>query len=72
MWNFFTQIPFNTTIFNDTADALVDRHPDATPVLARLNTILCKLEIDQVCVIDDVSGPFCLTADDYYNADVDE
>lgn len=53
-------------------DALVDRHPDAVPVLGRINTILCKLEIDQVCVLDDLSGPFCLTADDYYNADVDE
>lgn len=57
---------------NDTADALIDRHPEAEQVLTRLNSILCKLEIDTVCVLDDVSGPFCLTSDDYYNADVDE
>lgn len=62
----------NTTLANDTAAAIVDRHPDAVPVLARLNTVLVRLEIDQVCVIDDVNGPFCLTSDDYYNADVDE
>lgn len=51
--------------------AIIDRHPDAVPILGRLNTILCKLEIDQVCVVDDVRGQFCLTPDDYYNADVD-
>lgn len=57
---------------NDTTDALIDRHPEAVPILARLNTVICKLEIDQVCVLDEESGPFCLTPDDYYNADVDE
>lgn len=57
---------------NDTADALVDRHPEAVPVLARLNTILCRLDIETVCVMDDVNGQFCLASDDYYNADVDE
>lgn len=66
------QIPPNTTMYNDTMDVLVDRHPDAVPVLGRLNTILCKIEIDQICVIDKVNGPFCLTDADYYNADVDE
>lgn len=59
-------------MYNDTMDCLVDRHPDAVSVLGRLNTILCKLEIDQICVIDKVIGPFCLTDVDYYNADVDE
>lgn len=53
-------------------DALVDRHPEAVSILGRLNTILCKIEIDQVCVLDRVSGPFCLTTDDYYDADVDQ
>lgn len=59
-------------MYNYTADALVDRHPEAVPVLARINTILCKIEIDQVCIMNDLSGPFCLIPDDYYNADVDE
>lgn len=57
---------------NDTMDALVNRHPEAVSVLGRLNTILCKVEIEQICVLDRVSGPFCLTTDDYYNADVDQ
>lgn len=57
---------------NDTMNALVNRHPEAVPVLARLNTIICQIEIDQICVLDRVSGPFCLTSDDYYNADVDQ
>lgn len=52
--------------------AIVSRHPDAVPVLGRLNTILCRLEIDQVCFSDEDRGQFCLTADDYYYADVDE
>ncbi|XP_031624507.1 uncharacterized protein LOC116341532 isoform X1 [Contarinia nasturtii] len=69
---YVVQIPADTMMFNDTNDAILDRHPDAAPVLSRLNTILVRLEIDQVCVIDDVSGPFCLPADSYYNADVDE
>lgn len=68
----FSQIPSETTMFNETSDALLNRHPDAAPILNRLNTILCRLEIDQVCVIDDANGQFCLAADDYYNADVDE
>lgn len=59
-------------MFNDTMDVLANRHPDAVPILGRLNTIICKLEIDQICVIDKVNGPFCLTDEDYYNADVDE
>lgn len=58
-------------MFNETSDALLSRHPDAAATLTRLNTILVKLEIDQVCVIDDISGAFCLPADSYYNADVD-
>lgn len=66
------QIPENTTVYNIAADALVSRHPEANSVLARINTIICQIEIDDVCVSNELSGPFCLTPDDYYNADVDE
>lgn len=52
--------------------AIVSRHPDAVPVLGRLNTILCRLEIEQICFPDETLGQVCLTADDYYYADVDE
>lgn len=66
------QVPFNTTDGNETMAAIVSRHPDAVPVLGRLNTILCRLEIEQVCFPDEPVGQNCFTADDYYYADVDE
>lgn len=51
---------------------ILNRHPQSVTVLQRLNTILCRIEIEQACVLDDSIGYFCVSADDYYNADVDE
>lgn len=66
------QIPFNSTDANNTIAAITSRHPYASAIATRLNTLLCKIEIDQICVIDEMAGAFYLTSDDYYNADVDE
>lgn len=66
------QIPLNSTDANNTIAAITSRHPYAETIATRLNTLLCKIEIDQICVVDETVGPFYLTVDDYYNADVDE
>lgn len=62
----------NATDANSTIEAITSRHPYAAAIATRLNTLLCKIEIEQICVIDETIGTFYVTVDEYYNADVDE
>lgn len=72
LYEFISQIPFNETDANGIIEAITSRHPFAATIATRLNAILCKIEIEQICVIDELIGPYYLAADEYYNADVDK
>ena len=65
------QIPKNTTEFDVAARAFESRHPAINRWDAAHNFFLCKLEIQQITVLDYYGGPHFVTVDEYYDANFD-
>lgn len=66
------QIPSNTTEYNFAAAAFLSRHPASTRWIKRHNSILVKVEIKQIAVLDYYGGQHYVTVADYYDANIDD
>lgn len=66
------QLPEDSPEYNFAADAFLSRHPASPRWIKRHNSILAKIEIKQIAVLDYYGGQHYVTVDDYYNANIDE
>lgn len=62
----------NSTEYNFAAEAFLSRHPASPRWIKRHNSILAKIEIKQIAVLDYYGGQHYVTVDDYYNANIDD
>ncbi|XP_037042373.1 protein CREG1 isoform X1 [Bradysia coprophila] len=62
------KLDVNSDEFKSANRSFISRHPAATNWIATHTFYLCKLEIEQIVVLDWYGGPHYVSVEDYYNA----